>query len=248
MANLTSVYGTVTLTAKTKDDIVDLLYLHALSEKDTSYDTTIAEHYDSDPTFENYESIENDIDNYGMDIEETDDSYTITFHFTATGRNAFENNINWFFNCLTTDFDDDAILALQKNLKPQTIDLTFDYNEHDSANEWLIEQEIDLHYEDGDVIMVTQHTEEYDYTVENLILLDIYETGDIISEHWLKDNYDRYMNQYKRSDPNYYQFLKAHKKDIQPYLTDSDTIYMENELEELLQNNDAITLKEINYA
>lgn len=248
MANLSCASGYMTLTTATKEDLKDFIFLHVLSEKNAYYDTTINGIEFLEPTIEDYEYLDVRIDEHKDEEVITDDSYQVTFMFYANGRWNFENNLDWFFDCLKRDYDDDAINALRDNLKTQTIKAFFDYTDYDDGCDFIVDEEVLLTYNNGHVTKDVQNSNEYDYTVENLVNKNIYDPYEIFSERYLKDHYDNFVNQWQTEDPGFAQFLKDHKEDIYPHLTNDEQVYYIDDFDYFLENNENITLKEVTYA
>lgn len=248
MANLSCASGYLTLTTTTKEDLKDFIFLHVLSEKNAYYDTTIDGIEFLEPTIEDYEYLDVRIDEHKDKEVITDNNYQVTFMFYANGRWNFENNLTWFFDCLERDYDDDAINALRDNLKTQTIKAFFKYTDYEQGCEFIVDQEILLTYNKGTITKDVQISNEYDYTVENLVNKDIYDPYEIFSERYLKDHYDNFVNQWQTEDPGFAQFLKDHKEDIYPHLTNDEQVYYIDDFNYFLENNENITLKEITYA
>ena len=151
MANLSCASGYITLTTATKEDLKDFIFLHVLSEKNAYYDTTIDGIEYLEPTIEDYEHLNILIDQQKDEETLTDTNYQVTFSFHANGRWNFENNLNWFFDCLEKDYEDDAINALRDNLKTQTIKAFFDYTDYEQGCDFIVDEEVLLTYDKGQV-------------------------------------------------------------------------------------------------
>lgn len=248
MANLSCASGYLTLTAATKEDLKDFIFLHVLSEKNAYYDTTIDGIEFLEPTIEDYEYLNVRIDEHKDEEIITDDTYQVTFMFYANGRWNFENNLDWFFDCLKRDYNDDVINALRDNLKTQTIKALFEYTDYEQGCDFIVDQKVLLTYNKGTVTKDVQISNEYDYTVENLVNKDIYDPYEVVSERYLKDHYDDFINHWQNEDPGFAQFLKDHKEDIYPHLTNDEQVYYIDDFNYFLENNENITLKETTYA
>lgn len=248
MANLSCASGYLTLTTATKEDLKDFIFLHVLSEKNAYYDTTINGIEHLEPTIEDYEHLDVLIDKEKDEEVITNDSYQVTFMFYANGRWNFENNLDWFFDCLERDYNDDAINALRDNLKTQIIKAFFDYTDYDDGCDFIVEQKILLTYDKGTVTKDVQESSETAFTVEALLEKDIYDKYEIVSERWLKKHYDDFADHWQNEDPGFSQFLKDHKKDIYPHLTNDEQVYYVDDFDHFLENNENITLKEVTYA
>lgn len=248
MANLSCASGYLTLTTATKEDLKDFIFLHVLSEKNAYYDTIIDGIEFLEPTIEDYEYLDVRIDEHKDEEVITNDSYQVTFMFYANGRWNFENNLDWFFNCLERDYNDDAINALRDNLKTQTIKAFFDYTDYDDGCDFIVEQKILLTYDKGTITKDVQESDESAFTVEALLEKNIYDKYEIVSERWLKEHYDEFANHWQNEDYGFADFLRKHKKDIYPYLTDNDHAYLTDFFDAMLENNENITLKEVTYA
>lgn len=240
MANLSDASGTVTLTVPTKKDLKNFLFLHALSERRAEYHTIIIDRYGFEPTLKDYNSLDEIIENEMIEEYETDTSYKATFYFAAVGRWCFENNLKWFFDCFNTDYEKDFLNDLKDNLKEKTITTFFDFVDSEPGCAFIADQEILVTYKNGKTTIDVQKNDTCDYTVQNLLDYDIYGRNEIVSERWLKENYDRFTDSFKTSDPEFYHFLTAHKDDIYPHLTDDKTVYELDEFDYMLENNDNI--------
>ena len=225
MANLSDASGTVTLTVPTKKDLKNFLFLHALSERHAEYHTIIIDRYGFEPTLKDYNSLDEIIENEMIEEYNLKDNYKATFYFTACGRWCFENNLSWFFDCLYTDYDDDFLKELKNNLKEKTITAFFDFVDSEPGCGFISDQEILVTYENGESTVTVQKNHTCDYTVQNLLDYNIYGRYDIVSEKWLKENYDDFASQFDRTDPDFYHFLTTHKDDIYPHLTDDESVY-----------------------
>ena len=149
-----------------------------------------------------------------IEEDETDTSYKATFYFAAVGRWCFENNLNWFFDCLKIDYKEDFLKELKDNLKEKTITAFFDFVDSEPGCAFIADQEILVTYKNGETAIDVQNNDTCDSTVQNLIDYNIYGRNEIVSEHWLKENYDRFTDSFKTSDPDFYHFLTSHKDDI----------------------------------
>ena len=153
MANLSNASGTVTLTLPTKKDLKDFLFLHALSERRAEYHTTIIDRYGFEPTLNDYNSLDDIIEDEVIEEDETDTSYKATFYFAAVGRWCFENNLNWFFDCLNTDYDKDFLNDLKDNLKEKTITAFFDFVDAEPGCAFIADQEVLVTYKNGSQLL-----------------------------------------------------------------------------------------------
>ena len=240
MANLSDASGTVTLTVPTKKDLKDFLFLHALSERRAEYHTTIIDRYGFDPTLKDYNSLDEIIENEVIEEYDLNDNYKATFYFAAVGRWCFENNLNWFFDCLKIDYEDNFLNDLKDNLKEKTITAFFNFVDSEPGCAFIADQEVLVTYKNGEVSIDVQKNDTCDYTVQNMLDYDIYERNEIVSERWLKENYDHFTDSFKTSDPEFYHFLTTHKDDIYPHLTDDECVYELDEFDYMLENNDNI--------
>lgn len=237
MANLSDASGTVTLTVPTKKDLKDFLFLHALSERDAEYHTTIIDTYGFEPTLEDYNSLDDIIEDEIIEEYDLNDAYKATFYFAAVGRWCFENNLKWFFDCLNTNYKKDFLNDLKDNLKEKAITAFFDFVDSERGCSFIADQEVLVTYENGESSVTVQKNDTCDYTIQNLIKYDIYGHNEIVSEKWLKENYNRFTDSFKTSDPDFYQFLITHKDDIYPHLTDDESVYELDEFDYMLENN-----------
>lgn len=237
MANLSDASGTVTLTVPTKKDLKDFLFLQALSERHVEYYTNIIYKYGLEPTLEDYNSLDEIIEDEVIEEYDLNDGYKATFYFAACGRWCFEKNLEWFFDCLDIDYEENFANNLRDNLKTKTITAFFDFIDSERGCSFIADQEILVTYKNGETAIDVQNNYTCDYTIQNLLDYDIYGRNEIVSERWLKENYDRFTDSFKTSDPEFYQFLTTHKDDIYPHLTDDEYVYELDEFDYMLENN-----------
>lgn len=186
MANLSDASGTVTLTVPTKKDLKDFLFLHALSERHAEYHTIIIDTHGFNPTLEDYNSLDNIIEDEVIEEYDLNDCYKTTFYFAAVGRWCFEKNLDWFFNCLTIDYEEDFLNALKDNLKTKTITTFFDFVDSEQGCNFIADQEVLVTYKNGESNVDVQNSYICDYTIQNLLDYDIYGRNEIVSENGLK--------------------------------------------------------------
>lgn len=156
MANLSDASGTVTLTGPTKKDLKDFLFLHALSERHAEYHTTIIDKYGFNPTLEDYNSLDDIIEDKIIEEYDLNDAYKATFYFAAVGRWCFENNLNWFFDCLKIDYEKDFLKELKNNLKEKTITAFFDFVDAEPGCNFIADQEVLVTYKNSQIAIDVQ--------------------------------------------------------------------------------------------
>lgn len=118
--------------------------------------------------------------------------------------------------------------------------LFFDFVDSEPGCSFIADQEVLVTYKNGETSIDVQNNYTCDYTIQNLLDYDIYDRNEIVSERWLKENYDRFTDSFKTSDPEFYHFLTTHKNDIYPHLTDDESVYELDEFDYMLENNDNI--------
>lgn len=105
MANMTTAWGTVFITAPDEKSLIDFVYLKILSEEDVVYTTEFDElpAYTvlSKDTFSR-SAVEKAI-REASDFEQSEDSVTVELAFSGIGRWTFARNAEWFFEIPLTE-------------------------------------------------------------------------------------------------------------------------------------------------
>ena len=99
-----------------------------------------------------YEIIKDEV----LEEDDVNDAYKATFYFAAVGRWCFENNLNWFFDCLKTDYDKDFLNDLKDNLKEKTITAFFDFVDSEPGCSFIADQEILVTYKNSETAINVQ--------------------------------------------------------------------------------------------
>ena len=107
MANISSAFGTVTLTAPNKELLIRALEANKRANKDAYYDIDI-------PLYEGYENH----------IGETDGKSSITMDFTGAGRWCITTNFGWFWS---------EIVKEDKALREYLLSAHFEYKDEESG-------------------------------------------------------------------------------------------------------------------
>lgn len=187
MANLSSAFGQISIKAKSIEAIKNLIILQREFEDKNYYQTEL------DSFKLNEIQLEKDIDERAFH-EKNYFIYDDTF--TASGRWSFESNVECFLNSLEFNTNDsEQLRKLKEKCQKEPYKIHFDINDEEGGNQVLCTAIASIYYDPNqDVKNYTYDiTENYDYTVENLISLDFYEEGDIVSASYLIDNYDTYF-------------------------------------------------------
>ena len=173
MANISSTFGEVTITSPSKKSIKALLKLQEIAERRSAYETEINE----------------------AEINKSEEEYVFYSTFWASGRWNFSSNVNWFFDCVNLESDDEEVVSLSKEID-SAISVKFDFKDSEQGCDFIsvgvatLERAID-----GKVSIDYNVTDEVSYTVDNLIAYDIYDFGEVVSISYLLkgDNFDRYF-------------------------------------------------------
>ena len=94
MANLSTAFGTVTITAKDPNILAQFLSLHLKSEERADYDTTL------NVNGLDIKEVQQYVKTNSYPSKPEPNYYSIDLTFSGTGRWSFISNINCFFSCL----------------------------------------------------------------------------------------------------------------------------------------------------
>lgn len=196
MANISSAFGTVTITADSKETLTNLIYLHNQYEQNVYYTTTFSDIKSTD-----YQQIKNYVD------QNTSDT-AITLDFEGQGRWSFSTNLLWFFNCLdirdwsdgqlnNSEYSADA-QEMAKTLATKTIRLDWDVTDSESGCSFITKYQQSFEWNPNqqkpiELLFVTEHDDSYNAT--DLIAFDIYDKGDVWDVPYVLNNYDYFLNE-----------------------------------------------------
>ena len=173
MANVSSTFGEVTITSPSKKSIEALLKLQEIAERRSAYETKIEV----------------------AEIKKSGEEYVFYSTFWADGRWNFSSNVNWFFDCVNSESDNEEVASLSKEID-SAISVEFNFTDSEQGCDFICTGVATLERSiDGKVSIDYNVTDEVSYTVDNLLAYDIYEFGELVSISYLLkgDNFDRYF-------------------------------------------------------
>lgn len=173
MANISSTFGEVTITSPSKKSIKALLKLQEIAERRSAYETEIKE----------------------GEIKKSGEEYVFYSTFLASGRWNFSSNVNWFFDCINLESNDEEVASLSKKID-SAISVEFDFTDSEQGCDFISVGVATLERSRGGKVSIDYNiTDEVSYTVDNLIAYDIYDFGEVVSISYLLkgDNFDRYF-------------------------------------------------------
>lgn len=213
MANLSSAFGTVVITAPNKQLLFDLLYLHITSETGmTTYDTTLT---DIEPF--DIEQVTKYVEQYAIQSEENPDATSIKLDFSGTGRWNFRNNIDWFFDILKpTKGDTPETAELRNHLAKHVFTTEWDVIDSESGANFIHLYEVTTEWDPNTkqtVVKMESDTNNQDYTASNLIAHGIYDQGEVWDVEYILAHFDEaidYIRQEATGDDDEYDQLIDH--------------------------------------
>lgn len=237
MANISSAFGQIIIKAKSLEAIKNLIILQEEFERNSHYETNLN-------SFDlNEYQLEKDIVENAI---QTSDGYFIyEDNFNASGRWSFESNVRWFLDSLEfSDEDSEEIKKLKEQCQKEKYEIQFDINDEESGCQFIVSAFATLDYDPkNDIKDYTYDViADYDYTVENLIKLDFYENGEILSPSYLINNYDTYFtDEYDKNDAIFIdnkdeivKLLKSHPYQTSIYYDLDELVIDHTPLEEFL--------------
>lgn len=229
MANLSNAHGTITIKAKSKEAIYNLLLVQNYVESEYEYRTQImASNSDS-------LKLKSDIKNNSFT---TKDGFTVfSDSFYGIGRWSFENNVNWFMDCLEPDSSDpDDIKEAKAKAQTEYYRIEFDIKDEEPGCEMLYEATATIEYnpETKKSNISFDTTQRYDYTRDNLIKVGFYYEDEIFSINDVINNFDDYTDYWGYDE----DIIINHKQDIIDILkTLSNKDYPYFDLYEIIEYN-----------
>ena len=229
MANLSNADGTITIKAKSTDAIYNLLLAQRYAEAEYEYRTEL--------TSSNLSAtkLKSDIENISFTNQENLKVYTDTFY--GIGRWSFENNVNWFMDCLEPDSSDpDDIKEAKAKAQNEYYHIKFDIKDEEPGCQILYEATADIEYnpETKKSNISYDITQEYDYSRDNLIKLGFYTEDEIYSVNDVINNFDNYTDYWGYDE----KIIINHKQDIIDILkTLPDKDYPYFDLYEIIEYN-----------
>lgn len=135
MANMTTAWGTVFITAPDEKSLIDFVYLKILSERGAVYTTEFDELSEctalTKDTF-TLGDVEKAIQE-ASDFTESEDGVSVELAFNGIGRWTFAQNAEWFFEIPLVEFEYETPEAreLANKLKQMTFKAQFDCEEEE---------------------------------------------------------------------------------------------------------------------
>lgn len=237
MANLSDAHGTITIKAKSKEAIYNLLLVQNYVESEYEYHTQIrASNSDS-------LKLKSEIENNSFTNK---DGFTVfSDSFYGIGRWSFESNVNWFMDCLELDSSDpEDIKEAKLNAQNQYYHIEFDIKDEEPGCEMLYEATATIEYdpETKKSNISFDTIQRYDYTRDNLIKVGFYSEGELFSINDVLKNFDNYTDYWGCDE----KIIINHKQDIIDILkTLPNKDYPYRELYEIIEYN--LKLEELFY-
>lgn len=227
MANLSNADGTITIKAKSTEAIYNLLLAQNYVESEYEYHTQIrASNSDS-------LKLKSEIENNSFTNKDGLTVFSDSFY--AVGRWSFENNINWFMDCLEPDSNDpDDIKEAKLKAQNEYYLITFEIKDEECGCEMLYEATATIEYnpETKKSNISYDVIQEYDYTRDNLIKLGFYAECEICSINDVIENFNNYTDYWDVDK----EIIINHKQDIIDILkTLPNQDYPYTELYELIE-------------
>lgn len=153
MANQTTAWGTVFITAPDEKSLINLVYLKILSEKNAEYTTE----FDELPEYTvhtegvfNRNAVEKAIREVS-DFTDSEDGVSVELAFNGIGRWTFAQNAEWFFEIPLVEFEYETPEAreLANKLKQMTFKAQFDCEEEEPGA-WYSHDKYYVVWEDGE--------------------------------------------------------------------------------------------------
>lgn len=211
MANLSTAFGTVTITAKTTDILAQFLSLHLKSEEFVGYNTTL-----TDINKLNIKEVQQYVKTNSYPSKPEPNYYSIDLTFSGTGRWSFISNINWFFSCLK-NLDKHDYLLKRNDVEPIYLEIAQSLSKERLTADWHVtdsesgcdfisvyDMEITWNPEKQEQVILSETNEiSTDYTAENLIKYEFYDQGEIWDIQYIRDNYDYFIECLKQENTDF---------------------------------------------
>lgn len=211
MANLSTAFGTVTITAKTTDILAQFLSLHLKSEEFVSYRTTL-----TDINKLNIKEVQQYVKKNSYPSKPDPNYYSIDLTFSGTGCWSFVSNINWFFSCLK-NFDkhdyllkrnDVELIYLEtaQSLSKERLTANWHVTDSESGCDFIsvYDMEITWNPEKQEQVILSETKEiSTDYTAENLIEYEFCNQGEVWDIQYVRDNYDYFIECLKQENTDF---------------------------------------------
>lgn len=229
MANLSNADGTITIKAKSTNAIYNLLLAQNHVESKYEYQTQI--------TASKSDSLKLKSDIEKNSFTNKDGLTVFSDSFYGIGRWSFENNVNWFMDCLELNSSDpDDIKEAKLNAQNQYYRIEFEIKDEEPGCQILYEATATIEYnpETKKSNISYDIIQEYDYSRENLIKLGFYTEDEIYSVNDVINNFDDYTDYWGYDE----KIIINHKQDIIDILkTLPDKDYPYFDLYEIIEYN-----------
>lgn len=204
MANLSSVFGDISIFAPSINDLAVFAYYFQKANHSVTYYTNLNDIEE----FDKFEDVLNFIkDNHTVINHKNSKTFEFNSSFTTCGRWTFETNLEWFFGLEKYKNEIEALSSKSYDELIESIKILTHYTEEESGCEFIDKAvaslkakrtKDDTYESDIDI-----NHDTYDYTVENLKNIcdytDVYSINDALKN----------MSDYFTEDA-----LKKHKRDI----------------------------------
>ena len=232
MANLSNADGTITIKAKSTEAIYNLLLAQNYVESEYEYHTQIrASNSDS-------LKLKSEIENNSFTNKDGLTVFSDSFY--AVGRWSFENNINWFMDCLEPDSSDpEDIKEAKVKAQNEYYHIEFDIKDEEPGCEMLYEATATIEYnpETKKSNISFDTIQRYDYTRDNLIKVGFYSEYELCSINDIIENFDDYTNDWYCDK----EIIINHKQEIINILkTLPNKDYPYTELYELIESHEIL--------
>lgn len=211
MANLSTAFGTVTITAKDPNVLAQFLSLHLKSEEHAYYNTTLTEIKKLD-----IKEIQQYVKKNSYPSKPDPNYHSIKLTFSGTGRWSFVSNINWFFSCLK-DLDkhdhplkrnnvDPLYLEMAQSLSKERLTANWHVTDSESGCDFISTYGMEITWNpDKQEQILLSETEEIstNYTAENLIEYEFYDQGEVWDIQYIRDNYDYFIECLKQENTDF---------------------------------------------
>lgn len=206
MANISNAFGEITINANSIDAIKNFIILQREFNKHKDYQTELATFILSDS------GLEEDITDYATTTANS--QFIYEDKFTASSRWNFENNVKHFLDAFEISNDDSNELKILKEAcRKESYHIRFDITDEESGCQLLRTAVATIDYNPKQNIK--NYTYEvitsYDYTVENLITLGVYNDDEILSPTYVINHYDDVIYDENNALDN---LLMTYKEDI----------------------------------
>lgn len=211
MANLSTAFGTVTITAKDPNILAQFLSLHLKSEEFVGYDTTL-----TDINKLNIKEVQQYVKTNSYPSKPEPNYYSIDLTFSGTGKWSFISNINWFFSCLK-NFDKHDYSLKRNNVEPIYLEIAQSLSKERLTANWHVtdsesgcdfisvyDMEITWNPEKQEQVTLSEKDEiSTDYTAENLIEYGFCDQGEVWDIKYVRDNYDYFIECLKQENTDF---------------------------------------------